>query len=543
MIALFIMMMAVLALSAIAAYTIHSAAQSSLIMSQSQRNAAELDIAVALLRQSVLIVDPSTGVAHVPMGEPADPGNPASRTTIPASVAGSAMAPWGVRFAYCPYAPVEGGLGGASEATVRDGAGGGYDVKTVAGFGSSGALSYVVQGARAAHTGDEPDAPSVLAFVIAPAINRQDVPACADIVWRGGAWRVAGAVPGSVKAVSSLDLSDGMGPGASASMTRFVSPAGSGNGLSGATPASFPAALAEWRLYRPLAMTIRLAPGAYDLETADLAFGTLGQDSFGRTLKFIGSGSGSTITTIQAGLNRWLSFPVDTTLTHVRISGGSGLEAGAGVRLLLDDVAAQSVRTNGGTLILQPGTALTSPSGAGDSPVTVTDGDLMIRPGGSVSVNAVASGKPPFRLRGARVRVGGGLAVNTLASSLFDMEQSQVTVTGTGSITRNGANVDPSTIPMTSATQMEATGTLKAGRAVLGLSLATQNCAAGYECLAYCPAGSLAVSAQCASSEAGLPSFLGSSILEDRTGVRCGWNVVGAMPASSVATALCAPLE
>lgn len=543
MFALFIMMMGVIALAAIAGYTIHSTSQSSFIMSTVQRNVGEMDIAVALLRQSVLMVDPSTGTAHVPMGVPLEPGDASSRTVLPSWVAGSARTPWGVSYGYCPYAPSEGNVSGAVLATVRSAAGASYQVQTQPGFTGTTTEPYVVSGQRAANALDDPDAPAVLAFLISPAIDRQDVPDCRDIAWVDGAWRVTGNIQGSVRAIAPMQLADSMGPGASASMTRYVSPTGTGRGLHAASPASLATAIAEWKFFRPLAMTIRLAPGAYSMSGSDLDLGDLDEASFGRSLRLIGSGSGVGRTSLQAAAGSWLRMPVDATLTNITLSGNLGIEAGSGTRLYLDDVSGSAVRTTGGTVILEPGTSFVSTSSTGASPVRITDGVLIVRPGGQVSINSVAGGGSPIRLRGSHARIGGGLAVNTVISALFDMEQSEVTVTGSGSITRNGAAVDPATLTRTVTPRLDVVGALTAGSANFGLHVETRTCNGGYVCVVSCPSGTMAISAQCDSAAAGSPNLLGSTFTGNRGGAQCRWDSAGTMPNPSTAAVLCAPIQ
>lgn len=543
MFALFILMMGVLALAAIAGYTVFSTSQSSLVMSAVQRNVAEMDIAAVLLRQAVRIVDPSTGTAHVPMGVPLDPDTGSGRTIIPAWVAGSARTPWGVPFGYCPYAPVEGNTTGAVLAMVRGDGGSTYQVQTRPGFTGATDEPYVVQGSRGSHASDGPDAPAVLAFIVSPAVNSRDVPDCADIAWIDGSWRAAGDVQGTVRAIAPVQLADSTGPGASASMTRYVSPDGAGKGLYATAPETLSMALAEWKFFRPLAMTIRLAPGRYSLSSGDLDLGGLDEASFGRSLRLVGSGSGAGRTTLQAAAGSWFRFPVDATLTNITVSGNLGLEAGTGARLYLDNVSGSVVRTTGGTVILEPGTSFVSTAESGQFPVRITDGTLIVRPDGQVAINTIAGGGAPIRLRGSQARIGGGLAVNTFSSALIDMEQSQVTVTGTGSVTRNGATVDPQTLSRDSVSRLDVAGTLAAGEVDLGLQVETHSCSGGYACVVSCPEGMMAISVQCDSSAAGSPNFIGSSFTTERAGGQCRWDGAGAMPDPSSASVLCAPIR
>lgn len=531
MIGFYVIMIAVLAMTAAVGYTIFSSVQTTNALSLAERNAARLEMTTGALRQ-VVIAD-AEGRLFVPMGVASITGSPTSRTALPAWVSGENVTPWGSAYAYCPYAPVT--APGGSAGTVYGGTN--YAVTLGADpviYGAS--RDYVLSGVRPTNALDVAGAPDVLAFLISPSNNATAVPACNSVYWDGRAWLTSGPVTGSVRAITVDSLSDSLAR-APRLLRRHVIQGGTGTGLTQTEPASLSAVLTEWRYLRPHRLTIVLDDGGgpllIDPALTDLGAGPGGAaphpSGFGRHLILEAAPGDSPIINASTGSGT-LTFPSDVTIDGVDFGSALGLSATAGSRLLIRNADLPSVDSGGGTIVLGAGVNVTSPAGSAAPPVRVSGGDLSVQ--GAVSLNATESGGSAIRQRGGRVHVAGPLTVLTGASSpLFEADgygEVSRTLSGSLSMDGTGRDLDPYTRPA----RIESAGCLTGD----------------LTCTATCPPEQAPLSGTC--ETAGVTNVFLRGTQISGSVFTCSWALVSETspnvtdpsgPISPRATALCSP--
>jgi hypothetical protein len=531
------MMLGVVALAGIVGYTIFASVQSSNTLALAQRNSAEMDIQVAAVRQALAIAD--AGQMFPPMGEPSVGTDPSSMTTLPAWVSGSPVTPWGAIYGYCPYAPSSGGLTASGSATVAH-AGTDYSAGTVQFSRSGASRAFVMSPARPAHGSDVGTPPDVIAFLVSPTVNASAVPACDAIYWDGRVWRISGATPGSVRAITRDMVTETIAA-ASTTMTRYVAPSGTGDGRNSGRPMTLQAALAEWRALEPTRMTLRLASGVYPVDFASLDFGSgagasgPGMESFGRVLRLVGAGS-TTLQPTSAG--DYLSLPMDVILSNVDVNGGAGIEVGAGARLLLTDGSqVERIRSRGGEVVLGGGAVVGSNAALGAGAIEMQGGRLEIA--GAASIDASAAGGPAVSLEGATMTIDAALGVTTDGSALAALaDGGSVSVTASGSASLNGSALTAAELEGLDATEVRA-GSVTASSLDIGLSISAQTCGTGVSCTVSCPAPETVISASCSSGNSGI-GVSQVVIPADRSSATCTWTSATSSPR---VTAVCAAIE
>jgi hypothetical protein len=447
----YVIMIAVLAMSAAVGYTIFTSVKTTNALSLAERNAARLEMTVSALRQ-VVIADVD-GRLFAPMGVPSVTGVPTSRTALPDWVSGEAVTPWGTDYAYCPYAPVA-AIGG-SAATVYGGASYAVTVNDdPVVYGAS--RDYVVSGTRDPNGLDVVPTPQVLAFLISPSNNAATAPSCDGVYWDGRAWLTSGAVTGSVRAITVDALADSLSQ-APRQLRRHVEQGGTGSGLTASDPAGLLQVLTEWRYLRPHRLTVSMQddggeilidPALLDLGAGPAA-STPGPDAFARHLVLEAAPGDNPV--LNGSSDGWLRAPSDLTLNGVSFGDNLGLAAIPGSRVLVRNASLPALETGGGDIVLGAGVNIIAPFGATIPPVRVNGGSLSVE--GSVTIDATEAGGSAVRHRGGRIHIDATLTAMAGGNPLFEADSyGDVSATATASLDLNGGGVtllDPYTRPVT----------------------------------------------------------------------------------------------
>jgi hypothetical protein len=449
----YVIMIAVLAMSAAVGYTIFTSVQTTNALSLAERNAARLEMTASALRQ--VVIANAEGGLFVPMGVPSIAGVPTSRTALPDWISGEAITPWGIRYAYCPYAPVT--ASGGPGATVYGGSS--YTVTTnppdldPVVYGA--ARDYVVSGARPANGLDAANAPEVLAFLISPSNNAALAPSCDGVYWDGRAWLTSGPVTGSVRALTLDALADSLSQ-APRQLRRHVEQGATGSGLTASDPAGLLQVLTEWRYLRPHRLTVSMQDdgGEIVIEPAliDLGAGPAasapGPDGFGRHLVLEASPGDSPV--LNGSPDGWLRAPSDLTINGVTFGDNLGLAAIPGSRVLVRNATLPALETGGGDIVLGAGVNIIAPFDATIPPVRVNGGSLSVE--GSVTIDATEAGGSAVRHRGGRIHIDATLTAMAGGNPLFEADSyGDVSATATASLDLNGGGVtllDPYTRPV-----------------------------------------------------------------------------------------------
>jgi hypothetical protein len=449
----YVIMIAVLAMSAAVGYTIFTSVQTTNALSLAERNAARLEMTASALRQ--VVIANAEGGLFVPMGVPSIAGVPTSRTALPDWISGEAITPWGIRYAYCPYAPVT--ASGGPGATVYGGSS--YTVTTnppdldPVVYGA--ARDYVVSGARPANGLDAANAPEVLAFLISPSNNAALAPSCDGVYWDGRAWLTSGPVTGSVRALTLDALADSLSQ-APRQLRRHVEQGATGSGLTASDPAGLLQVLTEWRYLRPHRLTVSMQddggeividPALLDLGAGPAA-STPGPDAFARHLVLEAAPGDNPV--LNGSSDGWLRAPSDLTLNGVSFGDNLGLAAIPGSRVLVRNASLPALETGGGDIVLGAGVNIIAPFGATIPPVRVNGGSLSVE--GSVTIDATEAGGSAVRHRGGRIHIDATLTAMAGGNPLFEADSyGDVSATATASLDLNGGGVtllDPYTRPV-----------------------------------------------------------------------------------------------
>ena len=534
MIGFYVIMIAVLAMSAAVGYTIFTSVQTTNALSLAERNAARLEMTASALRQ--VVIANAEGGLFVPMGVPSIAGVPTSRTALPDWISGEAITPWGIRYAYCPYAPVT--ASGGSAATVYGGASYAVTVNDdPVVYGAS--RDYVFSGTRAPKIGiDVAPTPQVLAFLISPSNNAATAPSCDGVYWDGRAWLTSGAVTGSVRAVTLDALADSLSQ-APRQLRRHVEQGGTGSGLTANDPSNLLQVIAEWRYLRPHRLTVSMQDGGgeivIDPSLLDLGAGpaasTPGPDAFARHLVVEAAPGHNPV--LNGSADGWLRAPSDLTINGVSFGDKLGLAGIPGSRVLVRNASLPAVETGGGDIVLGAGVSIIAPSGASEPPLRVTGGSLSIE--GGVSINATGSGEAPIRHRGGRVHVDAPLTAQSDVSTLFEAgAYGEVSATASSSLGLNGggaADLGPYTIPVAVSSESS-------------LPCTTDS----LSCAVVCPDLRVALSGSCDPGEV-TNVFLQGAVISGSL-FTCSWGKVSETsldvadpsgPSGPKASALCAP--
>lgn len=556
MIGFYVIMIAVLLMSATAGYTIFTSASTGSALSLAYQNSARIEQNTIALNHVVSLN--SEGNFAVPLGILSDPEDPESRMILPSWVSPSSATSWGVRYGYCPFAPVDWSGPAGTPADVYDSAGFSHRVETTNAIVSQGtARAYVTAGdKRTAHVSDAASAPDVLAFIISPTNNALEVPACGDVYWTGYGWVIDGDVRGSVRALTPDALTHSLSE-APRLLKRYVAPSGTGTGISSTDPTSLAMALAEWTHLLPARMTINLSGGIQDhlidLSTTDLGSGpgnvvpnAAGQ---GRSLHLVGE---SGVIVSAASGSGVLAIPVDMTVSGVDFGPNLGFDVGPGVRLVLRDGASvPSLRSRGGHIVMSSGASILAQSIG--SPVILEGGSMIIQ--GNATIDANGAGASAVHLDGAGFRIDGSLDVTTNAGlTLFtDSSRGMPTFGPAAAFTLNRDVQDLADYPDMMTGRIETRSlmaeSLQTELLMLGLKTESNMCPDNtMNCAATCPEATRVVSGNCTAGAINV--FLtGSGATEDGSGFTCDWSAAQGtgLTASNLqaptANALCAPIE
>ena len=545
MIGFYIIMIAVVALSASAGYTIFTSLTAGNALSLSHRNVTLLDQNLAAL-QHVMIVSPEGDVA-IPFGDNLNPVNPNSRMVLPSWVSGQGVTPWNIPYGYCPYAPTDWAQSPDDTGAVFSATGVSYtvDLKTdVFSLGSD--RSYVIGGSsRPSHVQDAPNPPTVLAFLISPAANQSAVPSCDSIYWTGTGWAVAGSPSGAVRALTKDAVLDSLARQPRV-MKRYIAPVGTGSGRFPSEPISLENALREFRLLSPLRMSLEFSPGSYVIDLTEIDFGggaqvpTLSENNAFQALKLSGTGQVE-ISPQDAGT---LSFPIDTSIKNIQFSEDILLQQGPGTRLYMSDSSAGAIHSLGAYITLSDSVAL-SPQNA-DPALLIEGGSAYIS--GAVLIDMDLSGSDPLRLSSGNLRLDGDLFIEN-ADRLFTQDSTGFFQHGPSA----SASID--TIPETLADYPGfLIPNLVTGSVTIGLQEENEACGTQSTCEALCPAQTRVLSGSCAANTVNM-FLVSSGVNSDQTGYACTWEAASGSwdPVSgdldlpeitgSEARAICGPLN
>ncbi len=231
----------------------------------------------------------------------------------------------------------------------------------------------------------------LLGLLVSGPARSPRVPACANVLYENGAFRVEG---GSVRAITSGVAEAQQEFAAAGRVLRTVS-----------TSTELDAALGDWASIRPRIMQVDLAPGSYALELA--SGGPLAQameDGDEKLLVLSSSGGTATITLndADADLTSGILIPSRLELDHVSLVAGASLSTNAwldvrGRNVVLRDADIPALRLSGAGMFVDGTSSVSGTTGAA---LSVVGGTVQVREGASLSVASSS---------GTAVSLSGGL--------------------------------------------------------------------------------------------------------------------------------------
>jgi len=360
-------------------------------VTMTQRNIAQMEVAVNLVRSSLRTVG---GSVAAPMGSQVTipSAGTISVTTLPNWLAGSLVTPWGAPYAYCPYAVTAVPSGTAGSVTYGNGRPG-YAVGLASWPGSTG-NQYVV-------SSDAPPAAvaklAPLALVLSPLPGQPQPPDCSDVVVDSISGRVqisdtatvgGTATAVTLRSVNFAAMSSDFAP------VLYVAPTATGDG-SGLLPSSamdLPDALAMWSASMPRSMTMMMAPGTYQLAQSDFNSVQAARGSPGRGLRLVGQGAASIV---PAAAGEVFYLPVDTAFESLTVGGDIDVHPMTGTRLRVLSSSLARISADEAEVLIEGTTALSgtgTPSGG--AVLRIGGGRLAVESGAALSVTIPASAGP-----------------------------------------------------------------------------------------------------------------------------------------------------
>lgn len=282
---------------------------------------------------------------------------------LPASFEQYARTPYGQPIVYCPF----GGSEAGTNFTISSTNGSSYIVQLAA----LGGTNYVV-GGRPSYATVSTDS-NLLGWVMAPRTKMDATPSCNTVVFNSatGKYTARNAI---VRPIIRT-----IGPEESREITTrevvwYVSPTGTGKGLSASDPSALTTALDFWRIRQPYAMRIVFADGNYSLAANYLNVDTFTNQGTNGTLTLQGSGGANVDQTTGA----YIQVPGTLDVTGINFDRDSWFVASRGSQVRLTSATAGRVwAINGGSATIQNVTLTTS---ATDS------GPVLAQSGGRVAV-------------------------------------------------------------------------------------------------------------------------------------------------------------
>jgi len=315
--------------------------------------------------------------------------------------------PWGVPYQYCPVAPSEAVTGSGSRVEVSGANDFSYNVDVEDGF--------VVRSDQAFNTGIM--AEGVVAFVVSPAINSNEMPDCDGVVVADGGFRLPGGIVVAVRRDSSFEKGDGYN---GRTVRWFVAANGTGSGASVTDASGIDAALRFFGEAGPAEMEIVLSAEEHFVSEEFLSVdGFTGFGAPQRSLKLIGPGAtlraADSSGTVVTGT---LDLDADVEVVDIVRDNGLKLRVAAGNNLRLINSNGGPVLVDGGSLFarnsiisgfVQRKGGVTTLDWSQLREVDIYSGDLIAR-----GYSRVFSDTKPYALEvkaGVRVMVTQGFAV------------------------------------------------------------------------------------------------------------------------------------
>ena len=501
MIGIFILAVVVVAIAAAVGYSLVTEIKTGEIVSMAGRNAPRMDAAVSAVAAAAR---PLSGGQPV---VPAPSHDFSGRAVLPTWVTTEGSAPWGVFYGYCPYAVPDRLDLAASAAEAVGGQGERRAIATVPLRAEGTDRPFVVAGARPARGDDDPDAPSVAAFVISPVPGSQKVPDCGSVVWKGGRFRVAGEVPGIVAVLSTERLRDAAtGLGA---VFRWAAPGGTGDGRSRGEPAPLSTILAEWRSIRPTRTVVRLVgqgPHVLSPDDLDLLPRNAGREG---SLNLLSDQEARALLAGPAGGGR-VDVGIDLSVAGITVSNALGMTVRGGGRLVAVSSTLRHLLLDGGDAVLGSGAdILLDPVLDPGAAARVRGGILALEEAaGSRKTVSAGAGRAAFALQGGTLIVNG-------ADLKVDPAPDWISVENGGRVSAlpryvGGTAVTPSVVagageaaPIRSRVSFGLDGgSVDDAGIEAGVVQIAETCE-GPSCAASCPADRRVVSGDCEGSSAG----------------------------------------
>lgn len=306
------------------------------------------------------------GALYLPAGSPG-----ATSTTpykLPADIAALGQTPYGAQIFYCPF----GGTGAGSTTTQSVyTSGASYSV----GVRSSNGRNYVVSG-RPNYANVAADQ-NLMGFLIAPANRASPASGCSSVTYSNGSYTAPNSI---VRPLTREIAADAGRRDVGSGATYYVSPTGTGSGLTPSAPASLSAALQKYRTTATTGLTLLLGSGTYSVASSDFDSGS-GFNRQAQSTLTIASYSGSRDVTLNAAANTVIRPSYNLTLQGVLTS--AGFTAARGTTLRLINTATGTVNASSSSSIYVSGnsaistTATSAIAATGSSKVSIT-GSLTV---------------------------------------------------------------------------------------------------------------------------------------------------------------------
>ncbi|HAU29506.1 MAG TPA: hypothetical protein DCW68_05275 [Rhodospirillaceae bacterium] len=283
----------------------------------------------------------------------------------------------------------------------------------------------------------------LLGLIISGPARSSQVPACSNVVYESGAFRVDG---GSVRAVTSGVADAQQEFAAAGRVVRTV-----------ATSEELETALGDWASIKPRIMEIDLAPGSYTFEaTTGGPLNQLMEDGDEKLLVLSGNGGIATITLTDtnADLTSGILIPSRLELDNVSLVPDASLAANGWLDIrnrafVLRDSSLPEVRLSGANMLVSGTSSIASTTGGG---LSVVGGMVQLKDGASLAVSANS---------GSAVSISGGL-LQLLSSS---------TLTATsagGGTTAHGINLIAGDVQVQDGSSLSATSATGHGVMIVG---------------------------------------------------------------------------
>lgn len=409
MVGIFIVILMVISLTAVAGYSIISLQKAADTITLAERNVARMDYVATMIRASSRPLV-AGGSVRAPMGDALENG----RTGLPRALVGDDRNPWGVRYGYCPQAigePLEPGT--PSLEVVHGGADYGVGLIEFAGN------RYVVEDEDTdpIEVLDESVPPSdVLGFIVSPPPHKVDLPRCDEIIFRDGTFLIGGA-DGSSPTVGGTVLAIPVATSSLALMAFDLDPAlyvaltetGTATGIDPSNAMSLESAVAYWQASRPQSLWFRMADGEYDIG-AGLAFISPEGNRFVRLVDATpGVGTGVVLTSSSPTK---VQFGIDADLENVSFSPAITTQVLPGARVRIDGSTIGPLEVTGGEVLLSSTASVAAGAGTENSPIVVGAGSLSIinRDNTPFEITSDAADAPAILATGGSIDISADVA-------------------------------------------------------------------------------------------------------------------------------------